>query len=179
MVNFPVEVKGETYWISRSCAVVGFVFCKDVLGRWCVLANKRGKGTPDYQGYWNCPCGYLDYDENAFQAIHREVWEETGLDVPLPKFVQYNTNTETDSNLQNVTIRHYAILNGTISDWVNFSKNNMETDEVDDIDWVNVEDIDSYKWAFGHNALIKDIYNRFVNIPWYKKLVKYIYNKLF
>ena len=62
MNNFPVIKDGKEYWISRSIAVACFVY-KIVNDEIYVLANKRGSGTPDFQGYWYCPCGYLDYDE--------------------------------------------------------------------------------------------------------------------
>ena len=38
--NFPTVVDGKTYWISRSVAVVGFVFAR-VNKQLCILANKR------------------------------------------------------------------------------------------------------------------------------------------
>ena len=49
MKNFPVQVNGKEYWISRAMAVVGLVFCIDN-GELFILAGKRGKGTPDFQG---------------------------------------------------------------------------------------------------------------------------------
>ena len=53
------EHTGKTLWSGRYCAVAAFVFCK-IFGTWCVLANKRGSGTPNYQGYWNCSCGFTN-----------------------------------------------------------------------------------------------------------------------
>lgn len=43
------EHKGKTLWSGRYCAVSAFIFCKFPDG-WKVLANQRGKGTPDFQG---------------------------------------------------------------------------------------------------------------------------------
>lgn len=43
------------------------------------LANKRGTETPDFQGYWNCPCGYIDFDETEEDAVCREIMEETDM----------------------------------------------------------------------------------------------------
>ena len=79
------EHKGVTLWSGRYCAVAAFVFCK-LKGEWCILANQRGKGTPDYQGYWNCVCGYLEADESAEQGCAREVYEETGVKINPNKF---------------------------------------------------------------------------------------------
>lgn len=81
MKNFPLlDENGKEWWISRSIAVTGCIFTF-LNGKWCVLANKRGEGTPDFQGMWNMPCGYLDFDETTAQAVIREVYEETGIKV--------------------------------------------------------------------------------------------------
>lgn len=51
MKNYPIKIEtgehaGETVWVHRSIAVVGFVFCK-INNEWCVLANQRGEGAPE------------------------------------------------------------------------------------------------------------------------------------
>ena len=85
MKNYPITIEtgehaGETVWVHRSIAVAGFIFCK-INDEWCVLANQRGEGAPDFQGYWNCPCGYLDFDETLAEACSREIYEETGVKI--------------------------------------------------------------------------------------------------
>ena len=85
MKNYPIKIEtgehaGETVWVHRSIAVAGFIFCK-INDEWCVLANQRGEGAPDFQGYWNCPCGYLDFDETLAEACSREIYEETGVKI--------------------------------------------------------------------------------------------------
>ena len=57
---------------GRYCAVSGFIFAI-VDGKYSVLANKRGEGTPDYQGCWNCPCGFLERNEDSKTGIAREI----------------------------------------------------------------------------------------------------------
>ncbi len=81
MKNFKVISKEDEkeYWISRS-AVMTAVFAT-INNKICVLANKRGFGTPDYQDYWNCQCGYLDWNETTKRAAQREVYEETGYKI--------------------------------------------------------------------------------------------------
>ena len=80
------EHAGKTLWSGRYCAVAAFVFCKFPDSGWHVLANKRGPGTPNYQGYWNCPCGYLEGDETGPQGCMRETYEETGVNIPEDMF---------------------------------------------------------------------------------------------
>lgn len=183
MQNFPVDYidkeSGEkkTAWISRSVAVSGFIFCKDQNNKWYVLANQRGQGTPDFQGYWNCICGYLDYDENTNQALKREICEETGLDVRSTSLIPYFVNSNPKENRQNVTIRFYSILKGDITKWMNFSTDKMEKNEVANIRWISIDDVSQYNWAFSHEDLIKYTYNTFINIPFWKRWIINWYNK--
>lgn len=152
--NFPFTWHGKTLWYSRSVAVVLFAFCKNANNEWCVLANKRGKGTPDFQGYWNCPTGYLNWNENSPKGAFRECKEETGLEFPLDKIIICGVNSDPTENHQNVVVYHKVVLDDTISNWSSFSKMNMEGNEVDDIQWIPISKLNDYNWAFNHKNLI-------------------------
>lgn len=144
-------------WFSRSVAVATAVMIKDG-GEWYVLANERGSGTPDYQGYWNLPCGYLDYNETAEEAAMREVYEETGIKCQNIKNIGHSTSP--NENRQNVCFFFISFLSGSIDNY-QFSKENMEEGEVGGIKWVPVSDADSVKWAFDHDVLIQKILNKY------------------
>lgn len=78
--NECVEVVGESprkVWLSRSMAVVGVYVINDK-----VLMVKRGPGCPDEVGKWVLPCGYLDGNETLKEAMYRETYEETGINIP-------------------------------------------------------------------------------------------------
>lgn len=110
MKNFPLlDENGKEWWISRSIAVTGCIFTF-LNGKWCVLANKRGEGTPDFQGMWNMPCGYLDFDETTAQAVIREVYEETGIKVNPDHLHFWKFNDSPTQNRQNVSFRYYALV---------------------------------------------------------------------
>lgn len=151
------EKGNPSQWFSRSVAVATAVLIKDS-GEWYVLANERGSGTPDYQGYWNLPCGYLDYNETAEQAAMREVYEETGIKCQNIKNVGHSTSP--NENRQNVCFFFISFLSGSIDDY-HFSKENMEEGEVGGIKWVPVSDADSVKWAFDHDVLIQKILSKY------------------
>lgn len=157
--NFPFKWKGKTLWYSRSVAVTSFVYGKNNEGVWHVLANKRGNGTPDFQGYWNAPCGYLDFNETGEQAVIRETFEETGLDFKNNVFRMCGVSTSPHNNRQNVSIRYCLFLDKSIESLSKFSRKFMEEDEVDDIKWIPLEEIKNYEWAFGHNAYILSIFD--------------------
>lgn len=160
MKNFKITAKEDNkeYWISRSCAVAMFVF-SIINGKLSVLANKRGSGTPDYQGYWNCPCGYLDWDETLIDAAKREVLEETGYEID--NFTFLGINDSINENKQNITVRFYSfVLNPTKSDFTGGEEN-----EVSEIKWIPVNELYKYDWAFNHDDIISNIVkNGFIRI---------------
>lgn len=151
--NFAVMRNGRVYYISRSVAVSLYCFCKNQMGEWCVLANKRGSGAPNGKGLWNTPCGYLDYGESGEHAACREAWEETGVRVPESKLKMQGVNTKNFGGAQNVSIRYAAVLDG-ITDEYPLSAANCEPGEVDDIQWIPLTEISKYRWAFGQEHKI-------------------------
>lgn len=165
MNNFCIKgPDNKEYWISRAMAVVVFVFAKDENKDKYVLAVERGKGTPDpeYVGAYCVPCGYLDYNETLKQAAIRELKEETGLtasDLTASDFqlelLAINDNPEDDKR-QNVTFRYRINATRTVEDLTKeLTSKFSEKDEVSNIRFIRVEDIDNYKWAFNHGELIK------------------------
>lgn len=157
MNNFAVKVGNKEYWISRSIAAAGFVFTiKD--GVLFVLAAQRGEGAADNIGKWNCPCGYLDYNETVAQCCSREIHEETNFIINPKCLKLLGVNDDPDENRQNVTFRYMAQVDWTIDcEWI---KNcNCEPGEVQDVKWIAVDRIDDFEWAFNHNNIIKQIVN--------------------
>ena len=152
---------GNEHWISRSIAVVVFVFARDIYSQEYILAEQRGKGTPDpeYVGKYCVPCGYLDYDETIVQAAQRELMEETGLNFPTTDFKLLNINDLPKSDKrQNVTFRYIVNSNVPIEDLSKlFTTKNSEKDEIESIKFIKLKDIDNYEWAFNHQELIKEI----------------------
>jgi ADP-ribose pyrophosphatase YjhB (NUDIX family) len=66
---------------SRSVAVTAVVLAWDTeTGSFRALVGERGSAV-DQAGKWCLPCGYLDWDESLVDAVHREVFEETGIDL--------------------------------------------------------------------------------------------------
>lgn len=152
------EHAGTTLWSGRYCAVSAFIFCY-INDEWHILANKRGSGTPDYQGYWNCPCGFLEADESAKEGCAREVREETGYNIPANEFKLVEVETDpAKCNNGNVTLRHIVILH-YIPDSV--PTEGGEENEVDEIKWMPISQIDKYKWAFNHKDRIEELYQEY------------------
>lgn len=164
--------KGETLWSGRYIAVSCVILAHEVVNDnecWFVLANKRGSGTPDDQGKWNMPCGYLDGGESATAACARETAEECGVYIASRLFKLINVETAPEKcNKGNVSLRHLCILSKR-ADILNKLKGG-ETNEVDDVQWIPIEDIDKYEWAFNHKTtLLAEIVPTLDNI-YYKYL---------
>jgi len=173
MENFEFTHEGKTYWYSRSMATASFVFFHDLtLNKWYVLANQRGPGAPNENGKWNCICGYLDHNEGIKDCAYRELYEETGIDIfkgkNKPELNLFRISDDPkDSSRQNVTFQFVGVVefsSGTIEDWkAKTSLKHMEPGEVSDIQFIPVEDIFNYKWAFGHEKIFKNFLLKYVS----------------
>ena len=154
--NFSFTYKGRTLWYSRSVAVSLFLFAKDINGNLFVLANKRGKGCPDFNGYWNCICGYLDYNRDSIDQCMTELMEETGLVIDRSLINFWGVKSNPNENKQNVSIRHIGLLENYDINNCQFDLSNMEKDEVEDVKWIPINEINNYEWAFNHLSIIKE-----------------------
>lgn len=161
--NFPLRHNGRTIWYSRSVATTLFTFGKKN-NEWYVLATKRGKGTPDFQGYWNCQSGYLEFDVDGKDNCLKELKEECGITIPRDLIVFDSVNTKPTENKQNVGIRYVANVGEITEELSNFSKDFMEKDEVDECKWIHIGGLDNYEWAFNHKELIKEMFSKHINV---------------
>lgn len=69
-------VCGECGYILYENPVVGVAAIILQDGR--LLLGRRASNST-YPGLWCIPCGYVEYDEDVYQAVVRECCEETGL----------------------------------------------------------------------------------------------------
>ena len=153
MKNFEFEHDGKKYWYSRSICTVALLFATDATGKWYVLANKRGL---DEKHKWNCPAGYLDFEETIAECATREVYEETGLKISPDILHLVFINDNPKEIRQNVTFRYVGLLNEKVEDLSKqLNSSHSENNEVEEIKFIPVEDIDNYEWAFNHDNLIK------------------------
>lgn len=172
--NECVKVGEREIWISRSVAMVTVVIAQCLGVRYILLAQ-RGKGCPDYVGKWNCPCGYLDWDEILGEGAKREIWEETGFDVDSVSKddiiygmdSEWSINSDTNTNNQNVTARYGFYFKTDVLPIL--SAANSEPNEIGALRWTELSKAGEVKWivdgdfAFNHHRVIKlfsDIINK-------------------
>ena len=82
------------YFISRATAVVGIVlaYTDDSLK---ILIIKRSDKMRDEAGKIGVPCGYADWGETLYEAMIREVYEETSMYLPkYEKQLLFNNDGE-------------------------------------------------------------------------------------
>ncbi len=108
MKNFPITdpETGKTWWISRAPAVCAIIVGYTPDYQCYLLLQKRGQGVPNFKGAWSHTCGYVDFEENLREALAREVYEETGLDIKnAPSHLIGINDAPAADPLQNITFR--------------------------------------------------------------------------
>jgi 8-oxo-dGTP pyrophosphatase MutT (NUDIX family) len=154
---------GKVLFESRSVAVTAIVLCYDSSERKVyALVGERGPAV-DFSGTWCLVCGYLDWDESLDDAVRREVFEESGLDlraleasgeaiVPaLPIFVQ----SDPQANRQNVTARFVVELKRRVEP----TNAHAEPGEVNQVRWIEIEPeaLAALPWAFNHDRILGEL----------------------
>ena len=160
---------GRTVWLSRSPAVVVVVLarCKEDI---FVLTEKRSPTMIDAPNLWAVPSGYLDWDETGWQAVVRELFEETSFYIPKyeDRLITNNNrepwfvNTHPKENNQNVAMTYCLVYN--------FDKGlpdieKYKDSEIAEIKWMRISHIfyPEYKWAFKHDERIATAAGKFRN----------------
>jgi len=69
-----------------------------------VLLLKRS--IKPYRGYWTLPGGHVRFGETVNEAVHREIKEETGLDVKINKMVGIYSDPKRDPRGHLITIAY-------------------------------------------------------------------------
>jgi 8-oxo-dGTP pyrophosphatase MutT (NUDIX family) len=160
--NTCIKQDGKEYWISRSCAVVGIVGTI-IDDEDYILVVKRGTGAADFIGKYCLPCGYIDWDESAYEAFQREVYEETGIEItPDIDLLNYGDSpflvrSDPKNNRQNISL-YFSILINSNNKLPETSLEHTEPNEIEEAIWIKVGEVDKYDFCFDHDNIIKNYY---------------------
>lgn len=184
--NFVItsQEDGKKYWISRSIAVAVVLYgfpAEDSNEHGVFLVHRRGKGCPDNIEKWSTNCGYIGWHETVAQAASRELYEETGLEIPDShlKFIGYNDPI--GDGKENVTLRFIATLpKSLLENSLKSGKINTNTkwrggedDEISEFKLIpateeGVKELgESMYWAFNHDDLLLDVLKKINEIGKY------------
>jgi len=164
--NKSYQTEDGIVWASRSCAVVANLWCI-VDGVAYALIGRRGPNM-DHPNKLNMTCGYMDWDENGTDAVRRELFEETGLDITKFEYTfvengsPWFVNTDPAQNRQNITL-HYGIILYADS-LPELSLDNMEPGESLGAFWKTTEEIQSIEkdeFAFNHQHYLEFFRNKY------------------
>lgn len=147
------EHKGKEIWSGRYAVAVAIVFCHFIDG-WKVLANRRGIGCPSHIGEWNMPAGFMEW-ESGEEAASRECFEETGIRINPNKFLFMDVETRPKKAGNTIALRYLAILDSVKDDIHRAIPEGGELNEVSEVQWIDLNKIEDYTWAFNHLEVIK------------------------
>jgi 8-oxo-dGTP pyrophosphatase MutT (NUDIX family) len=163
-------VNGKEIWESRSTAV-GAVILGIYKDNVFVLAEKRSQKMPDGKGLWVVPSGYINYDENGWDAMRRECYEETSFFIDkYKKYVVFDndkesfyTHTNPSENRQNIVVWFCIVYDFSKRDDLPREVESYVDEEVDKVRWIPVKKVFdfTYKWAFKHNERIEQAITKF------------------
>ncbi|MDD8049630.1 MAG: NUDIX domain-containing protein [Thomasclavelia sp.] len=107
-----------------------------------VLILKRVRPSTDGLGYWELPGGGLQYKETPDEALHREIREETGLEVDI-LHLGY-TFTKIRDDYQTIGIGYLCKTSST---------NVQISNEHTEYKFVDIVDLNNYL----HDDILKDV----------------------
>lgn len=120
-----------------TCPNCGFIFWNNPKPVTSILLHKDGKvlmlksHKEPYVDYWVLPGGYIDYEEEPFQAAAREVKEEIGLEAKIESLIDVYRIGD-DPRGANIDIVYVGTAEGepkveseTFSEFAYFSPNEL------------------------------------------------------
>lgn len=134
---------GFVYYFNPLAATVGII--TDGNGR--ILVARRAKEPA--MGTLDLPGGFCDSYETAEEGVSREILEETGLVVTGTRYLFSIPNTYLYSGMELHTMDMFFMC--TVKDYSTITAN----DDVDRLQWIGIEELDSRK--FGLQSIRKSI----------------------
>lgn len=132
----PLAYGGEMTINSPSCPIVGVGAAVWKDGK--VLLIQRGH--PPRQGSWSLPGGRQELGETVYQAVEREIAEETGLAIDILDIVAVVDLISRDADSGNIS-HHYTVID-VAARWK--SGQAVAGDDALAVVWASPDDLDRF-----------------------------------
>jgi 8-oxo-dGTP diphosphatase len=109
-----------------------------------ILLTKRA--IEPFRDHWCLPGGHIDQWEKAEDAVHREVHEETGLEMHSPCFIGYCDEIFPEYNFHAEVLIFCGAAEGSLQ---------AQPEEVSALQWFTLAEARSFPLAFNHNAVLE------------------------
>lgn len=112
-----------------------------------ILIGKRSKNAR-YGNKWCLPGGYIEYEESFIETAHREVFEETGLNICITGIVNVVSN-----HLDDLHHTIVIVLMGDVS-----GGHQEPKDDLSELKWIDSKSHEEIIYAFEADKRIIDCY---------------------
>lgn len=126
---------------EKSCGAIVYKFGED--GQPMLLLVKHR-----YGGHWAFPKGHVEAGENEFQTAHREILEETGLNVRLKEGFRESVEYSPKPNV----MKEVVYFLGEVVD----GQEHRQEAEISDLKWLSIEDAQRQVTHENNRRLIED-----------------------
>ncbi len=99
-----------------------------------------------FKGMWALPGGFIEEDETVDQGAHRELSEETGLELQMEQFRVYS-DPERDPRGRIITIAFLSVTD-------NINMKPVAGDDAKNVKWFSISELPLL--AFDHRKIIED-----------------------
>lgn len=145
-----MEYRSNNEETRLTCISCGYIFYENpVVGvagivlndQKQILLGRRRKGP--YAGNWCIPCGYVEYYEDVYDAVRRELKEESNLDIEIEKVFTVLSNFH-DPDMHSVGIWFFVkIVGGHLS----------AGDDLDELAYFELTDLPALAFPTDQKAL--------------------------
>lgn len=153
------DINDDLSSLPVSAAVKAFVVREQTL-----LAVRKSAGDMYYAHQWDLPGGHVESGETEIDALKREIWEETGLNVAVAP-EPFTETAFAHPPKQPVRQIHVSAYLGLVDNAAGNSvstANQVASDYIDQVKWIHFADLKETKFIAALRPIIDDFTAKFV-----------------
>lgn len=141
--------EGKTGVDNPNASAAVYIFCRNNVNKWCVMAAKRGEGSYSGVGKLNPPMGHIHVDERPIEGAVRECFEESGVRVDVGSLKEMPSEKWGKGK---IGYNFVWVVEGKNTDDIRIGNGDGENER---FGWIEVNAIKPSEWAFstGNRAI--------------------------